>query len=422
MASTAERSEHSGSNGLAARFRAVREFTLALTATLEAEDFVVQSMPDASPAKWHLAHTSWFFENFLLAARVPGYRPFHARFDYLFNSYYYQVGQMHGRAERGLLTRPTVGEVMDYRAHVDEAMLRLIERAGDDSAFAALVTLGLNHEQQHQELLLTDIKHAFSCNPLQPVFRELPAATVNVTPELDFIDGASGIQRIGHDGNGFAYDNEGPAHEVLLQPHALANRLVTNGEYRAFIEDGGYARSELWLSDGWATVRQRGWQRPLYWQEDLATEFTLGGVREMNPHAPVSHVSFYEADAFARWAGGRLPTEAEWETWALDVAIDGNFVDDGQLHPLAIRNAAGKLQVYGDVWEWTRSSYAPYPGYQPSAGAIGEYNGKFMCNQVVLRGGSCATHSTHIRATYRNFFYPPDRWQFSGIRLAKDLA
>ncbi len=419
MASTLEHSPHGGTEGLAARYRAVRNFTVELTRTLETEDFVVQSMPEVSPAKWHLAHTSWFFENFLLRESA-GYREFHPRFGYLFNSYYYQVGQMHARTQRGLLTRPTVRDVMDYRRHVDEHMQRLIESAGEDAR--ALVTLGLNHEQQHQELLLTDVKHVFSCNPLKPAFRELPSSPRNATPELHFIDGAEGIRSIGHQGGGFAYDNEGPRHEALLQPHALANRPVTNGEFRAFIDDGGYERAELWLSDGWAARRERDWRRPLYWEEDLDSEFTLGGVRAINPNAPVSHVNFYEADAFARWAGGRLPTEAEWETWAGDCAVDGNFVDDDLLHPAPAEDNGGKLQVYGDVWEWTQSAYAPYPGYRPSAGAIGEYNGKFMCNQLVLRGGSCATHSTHIRPTYRNFFYPGDRWQFSGIRLAKDLA
>ncbi len=420
MSSTVVHASLPGSTGLAARFRAVRRFTLELTRTLEAEDFVVQSMPDVSPVKWHLAHTTWFFENFLLRGYVAGYQPFHERFDYLFNSYYFQVGQMHGRAERGLLTRPTVREVMDYRTYVDEHMLRLIDTA--DADVSALIELGLNHEQQHQELLLTDIKHVFSCNPLAPAFRDLPPSPASATTDLRFIEGRSGIQRIGHDAAGFAYDNEAPVHDALLHPHAIANRLVTNAEFRAFIDDGGYARAALWLSDGWKTVQQQQWQRPLYWADDLASEFTLGGVRAIDPHAPVSHVSFYEADAFARWAGARLPSEAEWETWARDVPVSGNFVGSGFLHPVASPGTDGKLQVYGDAWEWTQSAYAPYPGYKPSAGAIGEYNGKFMCNQVVLRGGSCATHSTHIRHTYRNFFYPPDRWQFSGIRLAKDLA
>ncbi|HEX7047729.1 MAG TPA: ergothioneine biosynthesis protein EgtB [Gammaproteobacteria bacterium] len=419
MASMLEHSPHDGTVSLATRFRAVRDFTVELTRTLETEDFVVQSMPEVSPAKWHLAHTSWFFENFLLQPHLADYREFNPHFGYLFNSYYYQVGQMHARTERGLLSRPTVREVMDYRQHVEEHMQRLIESA--DPAVTALITLGLNHEQQHQELLLTDIKHVFSCNPLKPAFRELPASPLDVTPELHFIDGVRGIQSIGHHGPGFAYDNEGPRHETLLQAHAIANRPVTNGEFRAFIDDGGYDRAELWLSDGWAARHQRGWQRPLYWEENLDTEFTLGGVRDINPHAPVAHVSFYEADAFARWAGGRLPTEAEWETWSEDCDIDGNFVDGGLLHPAPREDGDGKLQVYGDVWEWTQSAYAPYPRYRPSAGAIGEYNGKFMSNQLVLRGGSCATHSTHIRPTYRNFFYPGDRWQFSGIRLAKDL-
>lgn len=407
---------------LAQRYRDVRCFSLDLTRTLEAEDFVVQSMADASPAKWHLAHTSWFFENFLLRERLAGYREFNSQFGFLFNSYYFQVGAMHRRAERGLLTRPTVREVLAYREHVDEHMLRLIEQRHGDAETVDLVTLGMNHEQQHQELLLTDIKHVFSCNPLKPAFREPVHKRRASIAELRFIDGVSGVQEIGHDGEGFFYDNESPRHHTYVQPHAIANRPVTNAEFRAFIEDGGYARSELWLSDAWTVVRQQGWERPFYWESDLEQEFTLGGMNAINPQAPVSHVSFYEADAFARWAGGRLPTEAEWETWAKDCKVEGNLVDSELLHPVPAETREGKQQVFGDVWEWTASAYAPYPGYRPSAGAIGEYNGKFMCNQMVLRGGSCATHSTHIRPTYRNFFYPADRWQFSGIRLAKDLT
>jgi len=422
MASTVPYSARSGPAELAQRYRDVRAFTLELTRTLETEDFVVQSMPDVSPVKWHLAHTSWFFENFLLQGRLAGYQEFAAIFGFLFNSYYQQVGHMHRRTERGLLTRPTVREVFAYREHVDEHMLRLIEQRHGDAETVALIVLGLNHEQQHQELLLTDIKHVFSCNPIRPAFRELPSVQASATPELRFIDGKRGVREIGATSEGFFYDNETPRHEVFLQPHAIANRLVTNAEYHAFIEDGGYRRPELWLSDAWTTIQQREWQRPLYWDASLESEFTLGGVREINPHAPVSHVSFYEADAFARWAGGRLPTEAEWETWSSGCAIEGNFVESGYLHAIPADARNGKLQVFGDTWEWTMSSYAPYPGYRPLAGAIGEYNGKFMCNQMVLRGGSCATHSSHIRSSYRNFFYPADRWQFTGIRLAKDLT
>lgn len=414
--------QSSGSEGLGRRFDAVRKFTLELVQTLETEDFVVQSMPDVSPAKWHLAHTTWFFENFLLRERLAGYPVFHERFGFLFNSYYYQVGKMHRRAERGLLSRPTVAEVMAYRKHVDEHMHQLLQDADEDSALAALIELGINHEQQHQELLLTDIKHVFSCNPLLPAFRQLPAAAQVSAPTLHFVRGPDGVQRIGHAGDAFAYDNEGPAHEVLLQPYAIANRPVTNGEFRDFIADGGYRKPELWLSEGWATVQERQWDRPLYWDESLQFEFTLGGVREINPHAPVAHVSYFEADAYARWADLRLPLEAEWECWAADCAIKGNFVDTGRFHPSPADEGNGRLQVFGDVWEWTMSPYMAYPGFRASANAIGEYNGKFMCNQFVLRGGSCATHSSHIRHTYRNFFYPADRWQFSGIRLAKDLT
>lgn len=429
MASIAEHVIQRGTDDLAARYRAVRAFTIALTNSLEPEDFVVQSMPEASPVKWHLAHTSWFFEEFLLREMLPGYRVFHDRYGFLFNSYYYQVGKMHRRAERGLLTRPPLHEVIAYREYVDAHMLRLIPEFRENDEMAARLVLGLNHEQQHQELLLTDIKHLFSLNPLKPAFRDLELAgpAASPAPELRFIDGLSGVQPVGHQGTGFAYDNEGPAHAVLLHPHAIANRAVTNGEFRAFVEDGGYRRPALWLSDGWARVQEQQWERPLYWQDDLASEFTLGGVCEIDPHAPVSHVSYFEADAFARWAGARLSTEFEWESWSADCPVEGNFVDGHRLHPAPVdlsqaMRSDGKLQVFGDVWEWTASPYAAYPGYTPSAGAIGEYNGKFMCNQFVLRGGSCATHSTHIRTTYRNFFYPGDRWQFSGIRLARDIT
>ena len=404
---------------LAGEFRATRAFTERLTETLETEDFVIQTMPDVSPTKWHLAHVSWFFENFLLQPNLPGYRVFNDDFNYLFNSYYYQVGQMHLRGERGLLSRPTVKEVFAYRRHVDEHMQELIEQRGDDAQVMALVELGLNHEQQHQELLLTDIKHVFSKNPLRPAFHDLPNAG-GQAPELRFIEGPADRQWIGHDGNGFAYDNEGPAHEVLLQPYAIANRPVTNREFAEFIADGGYHRPELWLSEGWATVQAREWQRPFYWLDERH-EFSLGGVREMHPAEPASHISYFEADAFASWAGARLPSEAEWEVWARQFPLRGNFADSGRFHPAAAQHEDGAVQVYGDVWEWTRSAYSAYPGFKPAAGAVGEYNGKFMCSQLVLRGGSCATSASHIRPTYRNFFYPADQWQFTGLRLARDL-
>lgn len=402
------------------RYRRVREATLALCATLMPEDTVVQSMPDASPVKWHLAHTTWFFERFLLA-RQPGYASLHPQWNYLFNSYYQSVGPMHARAQRGLLSRPTLAEVLDYRANIDERIGALLARDGHGEELAALLALGLNHEQQHQELLLTDIKHLFSLNPLQPVFRERESVPDAESVPLRFLDGREGIAQIGYAGDGFAFDNESPCHRVLLHAHALANRKITNAEYREFIEAGGYRTPTLWLSEGWDTVQREHWSRPLYWSEDLQGEFTLAGTRPLDPNAPVCHVSFYEADAFARWAGARLPLESEWESAAQDLAIEGNFANDDVLQPLPARGDPDSwLQMFGDAWEWTSSPYVAYPGYRPLAGAIGEYNGKFMCGQWVLRGGSCATPAGHVRASYRNFFYPAARWQFSGIRLARD--
>ncbi|MGH8124535.1 MAG: ergothioneine biosynthesis protein EgtB [Rhodanobacteraceae bacterium] len=405
------------------RYRCVRDATPALCATLAPEDTVAQSMPDASPAKWHLAHTTWFFEQFLLAYSDPGYRRFRDGWDYLFNSYYQSVGPMHARPLRGLMTRPTLREVFEYRSRVDEAMADLLRRRGDDPDVRARVVLGLNHEQQHQELLLTDILHLFSLNPLQPAFRDAPAAPNAEPVALRFIDGRQGIEEIGHAGDGFAYDNESPRHRELLRAHALANRCVTNAEFREFIDDGGYRNPALWLSEGWDTVGREGWGHPLYWDDELATTFTLAGRRAIEPLAPVCHVSFFEADAFARWAGARLPTEFEWEARAESLRTVGNFADSGVLQPLpasAPDVPAQPLQMFGDVWEWTASPYVGYPGYRPPAGAIGEYNGKFMCGQWVLRGGSCATPAGHVRSTYRNFFYPAARWQFSGLRLARD--
>jgi len=403
-------------------YRRVRDATLALCATLAPEDTVAQSMPDASPAKWHLAHTTWFFEQFLLAHFDPAYRRFHDGWDYLFNSYYQTVGPMHARPQRGLLTRPALEEVVAYRARVDDAMCALLQGQGEDRDVMERVTLGLNHEQQHQELLLTDIQHLFSLNPLQPAFRGVPPTSETAAVPLRFITGREGIAEIGHAGKGFAYDNETPRHRELLHPHAIANRCVTNAEFREFIDKGGYREPALWLSEGWDTVRREGWSHPLYWDDAFETRFTLGGRRPIEPAAPVCHVSFFEADAFARWAGARLPTEAEWEAMAQDRPIEGNFVDSGFLRPLPAREGSdlNPLQMFGDVWEWTSSPYVGYPGYKPATGALGEYNGKFMCGQWVLRGGSCATPSGHVRASYRNFFYPAARWQFSGIRLARD--
>jgi ergothioneine biosynthesis protein EgtB len=420
MSAQPEPTGHRRAAGAGSSYRQVRDATLALCATLAPEDTVAQSMPDASPAKWHLAHTTWFFEQFLLAHFEPGYRRFHDGWDFLFNSYYQTVGPMHARPQRGLLTRPTLQEVVDYRAHVDDAMVGLLRRRGDDLDVVERVTLGLNHEQQHQELLLTDILHLFSLNPLQPVFRgALPVPDGESVP-LRFMDGRHGIVEIGHAGDGFAYDNESPRHRELLPPHAIANRCVTNAEFREFIDDGGYRNPALWLSEGWDLVRREGWSHPLYWDDALETAFTLAGQRAMAASAPVCHVGFFEADAFARWAGARLPTEGEWEALAQDLPAVGNFVDSGWLRPLPAQGGTGPLQVFGDVWEWTSSPYIGYPGYRAARGALGEYNGKFMCGQWVLRGGSCATPAGHVRASYRNFFYPAARWQFSGIRLARD--
>ena len=404
---------------LPARYSRVRAESVALCRTLSAEDYVVQSMPDVSPTKWHLAHVTWFFEKFVLLPMLAGYTPYDERLHYLFNSYYYSVGSMHSRPKRGLLSRPTVAEVLSFREHVDEQVAALLETRGDDESIARLVELGLNHERQHQELLLTDIKHVFAQNPLRPAVNpELPAPPQREATEHRFIDGVAGIREIGAQGEAFAFDNETPRHRALLHEHRTGSRLVTNGEYLEFINDGGYREAAHWLSDGWATVNERGWQRPLYWDEDCSREFTLGGERDLDLNAPVAHVSFYEADAFARWAGARLPTEFEWEAAAAGRPVDGNFVESGMWQPVAATDDA--LQFFGDAWEWTSSAYAPYPGFRPLDGSLGEYNGKFMCNQVTVRGGSCVSAADHLRASYRSFFYPDARWQFLGIRLAKD--
>jgi len=412
---------------LTARYHRVRSASLALAEPLAPEDQVIQTIPEVSPTKWHLAHVTWFFERFCLLEHLPGYEPVDERYHYLFNSYYYTVGEMYRRPRRGLLSRPTVAEIREFRARVDDAMLSLIASRADDPAFAFLVELGLHHEQQHQELLLTDIKHVFFSNPLGPVYSPLPESPTATAEPLSFIDRPGGVFEIGSRGEAFCFDNETPRHQTLVRDHALANRLVTNAQFREFIDQGGYNDPALWLSDGWALIREEGWNRPLYWSEDLAQEFTLGGWRAIDPHAPVCHVSYYEADAFARWAGARLPTEAEWELAAAEQPVAGNLLDSGLLHPAPDAEAADDAQreprirqLYGDVWEWTSSPYAPYSGFKPLAGSLGEYNGKFMCNQMVVRGGSCATWAEHVRATYRSFFYPRDRWQFLGFRLAKD--
>ena len=406
------------------RFEAVRADTEALTANLAPEDQVIQSMEDASPSKWHLAHTSWFFETFILAEYAGGYRPFSADFAFLFNSYYETAGPRHARPRRGMVTRPSVNEVMAYRGHVTAAMADLMGRidARRWPEIASLVELGINHEQQHQELLLTDILHAFSCNPIRPAYGPYRPAEAGTSEPPGWLSFDGGIREIGHGGEGFAFDSEGPRHEVLLRPFRLASRLVTNAEWMAFMEDGGYAVPQLWLSDGWATVQREGWQAPGYWerQEDGWHSMTLAGMRPVEADAPVCHVSFYEAEAFARWSGRRLPTEAEWEVAAEDLPVAGNFANGGLLRPLPDAGGEGLRQMYGEVWQWTQTPYGPYPGFQAPEGAIGEYNGKFMCNQMVLRGGSCATPAGHTRATYRNFFYPHQRWQFMGLRLAED--
>jgi ergothioneine biosynthesis protein EgtB len=406
------------------RFCSIRQFTEQLAAPLGAEDCAIQSMPDVSPTRWHLAHTTWFFETFVLTRASRGYQPFHPAFQHLYNSYYNTIGEQFPRDRRGVLSRPTLDQVMEYRRHVDRHMGALLPD-GDPCRFAAVIELGIHHEQQHQELILTDIKHVLSCNPLHPVYREAAAQPPMPHAEpLAWRIIPEGMYSIGFDAEGFAFDNESPRHRVFLERFELADRLITNGEYLEFMESGGYRRPELWLSAGWQQVRTCGLSAPLYWLEvdGEPRQFTLSGLRKIEPREPVCHVSYFEADAFARWAGARLPTEAEWEVAAADLPIEGNFADSGLMHPLqvAIPSPHGSLhQIYGDVWEWTSSSYSPYPGYKPVEGALGEYNGKFMCNQYVLRGGSCATPKSHIRATYRNFFPPEARWQFSGIRLCR---
>jgi ergothioneine biosynthesis protein EgtB len=409
---------------LTERFAAVRALSLALAAPLSDADATVQSMPDASPTKWHLAHTTWFFETFVLRDHVPGYQLHDARFPFLFNSYYEAEGRRHARDRRGMITRPTLDEVRAYRAHVDAALLAALPTL--PTAARELVALGCHHEEQHQELLVTDILHLFAENPLEPAVwpaaRKVPVA---VPPPIGWIERPAGIARIGHDGTGFAFDCEGPRHDALLAPHAIADRTVTNGEWAAFIADGGYREPRWWLADGWAWVKAEGVTAPLYWEERDAkkeggwTRFGLDGRRAIDPAAPVTHVSLYEADAYAAWAGARLPTEFEWEAAAsAHDPAGGNQMDvAGPVEPRPSTGAA----FFGDVWEWTGSAYRPYPGFRAVEGAVGEYNGKFMSGQFVLRGGSCATPRGHARASYRNFFYPHQRWQFTGVRLAKDL-
>jgi len=408
------------------QYTAIRQLSEALCQPLQVEDYGIQSMADVSPPKWHLAHTTWFFETFLLCPYLKNYDVFHPKYSYLFNSYYEAVGSRHPRAQRGLLSRPTVAEVYQYRAYVDEAMRSLFSNFSNTALspeITELITLGLHHEQQHQELLLTDIKHIFAINPLRPAYRST-APKISLAPAilpLQLIEFSGGLHTIGHQQSGFAFDNESPAHSVYLQDFALASRLVTNGEYLEFIEAGGYEKPEYWLSEGWATVQTQGWNAPLYWEkiDGQWWEMTLMGMQPLNLAQPVCHVSLFEADAFANWCDRRLPTEAEWEIAAAGMPIAGNLLERDRLHPQPASGAQPIEQLYGDVWEWTQSAYQPYPGFRPAAGAVGEYNGKFMCNQTVLRGGSCATPPGHIRPTYRNFFPASTRWQFSGIRLAQ---
>lgn len=412
-------------SGMQRRFQNIRAVTEGLAAPLHPEDQVVQSMPDCSPTKWHLAHVSWFFETFLLVPHLRGYEVAHPQFAFLFNSYYEAAGARHSRFERGLITRPTVDEVAAYRAHVTEAMNSLIDGA-DEALWAEiepLVEIGIHHEQQHQELILMDVLNLFAANPLRPAYRPWRAQMAREAPGLRWFDYEGGIFPIGHEGDGFSYDNESPRHEVLLRPFQLASRAVTNAEWIAFIEDGGYTRPDLWLMDGWARVKRGEYSAPLYWEKTSEgwEAMTLSGQHRVDPAAPVVHVSQYEADAYARWAGKRLPTEAEWEVAARGLPQTGNFMGSGALRPLAAADEADHpAQLFGDVWEWTASPYTAYPGYRAAPGALGEYNGKFMSNQMVLRGGCCATPDNHIRATYRNFFYPHQRWPFAGLRLAAD--
>jgi len=431
---------------LAERFAVTRRFTETLTGPLSAEDCIVQSMPDASPTKWHLGHTTWFFEEFVLAPR--GEARYDDRFAFLFNSYYNLVGDRQPRPKRGMLTRPGLGEVMAYRDVVTERVEKLLRAGKLDDEARRIVEIGVNHEQQHQELLLTDIKHALSQNPLLPAYQEESAqaagaaAAAGGAPDMQWLEHDEGLFEIGADPeDGFCYDCEGPRHRAHVAPFALASRPVTNAEYVRFMADGGYERADLWLDLGWAAVQHELWRAPMYWRRDgdRWMRFTLAGEREVDPAAPVSHISSFEADAYARWAGARLPTEQEWEIVCADEPVEGNFAEAGALDPVAASGAdlqpagasgaglqpagdgSALVQVFGDVWEWTRSHFSPYPGYSAEPGPLGEYNGKFMCNQFVLRGGSCATPASHVRASYRNFFHPGARWQFAGLRLAKDL-
>ncbi|CAN5458542.1 ergothioneine biosynthesis protein EgtB [soil metagenome] len=420
------RSPRSATATLAERFHAVRATTERLVEGLTDEDCLVQSMADASPVKWHLAHSSWFFETFVLAQYQAGYREFDAAFAVLFNSYYISVGARHTRAERGVLSRPPLADVRRYRRHVDACVATLLASGTLPAAALDLVELGLQHEQQHQELILTDLKHHFSRNPLAPVYRSrsVPLEQAVAPDALQFVRFDAGVHRVGHEGPGFCFDNELPRHRVFVEAFELADRLTTNAEYQAFIDDDCYSRADLWLAEGWDVIQGQGWTAPLYWLGD-GTSFTLHGIEALAASDPVVHLSYYEADAFARWAGARLPTEDEWEVAASTnrPASDDGLLESGALHPrrATARQGSALRQLYGDCWEWTQSAYLPYPGFSTAPGAVGEYNGKFMINQMILRGGSIATSATHIRASYRNFFPTAARWQFSGVRIARSV-
>lgn len=414
----------SHAEALLRRFADVRARSVSLAAPLGPEDQVVQSQPDSSPTKWHLAHTTWFWETFVCAPHAPDWRPVDADYAFLFNSYYESMGPRHARPERGLLTRPSIDRVMEYRERVDEGVLSALARCGEDASFSELIMLGVAHEEQHQELLLMDIQHLFASQPTYPAYATRPPNASGTIDPLQWVNFAGGLTEVGWNGGGFAFDNEGPRHRVWLEPYALGDRLITNGEWLGFMADGGYATPTLWLSDGWERVRAEGWCAPLYWQERDGQwqRVSLHGLEPVDPDEPVTHVSLYEADAFARWAGARLPTEFEWEAAAQAAPVVGNFLDSGDLRPRPAPPGEGIRQLFGDVWEWTSSAYAPYPGYQAAVGAIGEYNGKFMVSQTVLRGGCCVTPPGHVRATYRNFYHPHQRWMFSGLRLARDVG
>jgi ergothioneine biosynthesis protein EgtB len=411
-------------NDLIKQFKTVRSFTEQITEPLEIEDYVIQVTENASPAKWHLAHTTWFFETFLLEKELEDYDPIHPQYSYLFNSYYLQTGVPHCRARRGNISRPTVKQVFEYRESINEHVVELIKSATEEQydKWAPIIEIGIHHEQQHQELLMTDLKYMFSQNPLNVVYKEADRPRVKSVPEISWSSFKEGVFEVGHKGGGFGYDNEFPRHKTYIHDFELANRLVTNAEYIEFIESGAYGEPKWWLDEGFSTIRDNGWKAPLHWQKKEGEwwQFTLSGLEMVDPNEPVTHVSYFEADAYARWKGYRLPTEQEWEVAAESIPVEGKFADAGYLHPAVLQTEEeGLQQMFGEVWQWTQSSYAPYPGYKPLPGALGEYNGKFMCNQYVLRGGSCATSRSHFRKTYRNFFHANERWQFTGIRLAK---